>query len=306
MATRFCLIRHGVTDWNYEGRAQGRTDIPLNAEGRRQAAAVAARVATEAWDAIYSSPLSRAAETARIVAAETGHEVQTDPRLMERYMGPAEGTTYYERQLRWPGLRLSEIPGVETSAEMAARGLEALREIAARHPGGRVICVAHGGLIRSVLDAVSPPEGEQPPRRSPIRNTGIARLIFDDGRFLAEGEPDHRHILEDGVEFSGEKGRINGRALETLGEILDWDLPADSLSTIVTSATAIEAAWVEDELVAFVRAFTDGVLRGYIDIAAARPAHQHLIPRLVERMEARYPSVSFTHLTGPGYQVAGD
>lgn len=61
------LIRHGVTDWNYEYRAQGQVDIPLNDEGRRQAELLSKRMENEEWDYIYSSDLSRALETAEII-----------------------------------------------------------------------------------------------------------------------------------------------------------------------------------------------------------------------------------------------
>ena len=95
------LIRHGVTDWNQARRMQGQTDIPLNAEGERQAQALGERLKNEPlhWDAIYSSDLIRASTTAEYIRIALGlKEVRTNPLLRERKFGAAEGLTPEERQ----------------------------------------------------------------------------------------------------------------------------------------------------------------------------------------------------------------
>ena len=90
-----------MTDWNTERKTQGQSDIPLNEEGRQQARALALRLGTEQWDLIFSSDLSRAKETADIVAGTLGLSVQTDHRLREMHKGETEGTTLEERINRW-------------------------------------------------------------------------------------------------------------------------------------------------------------------------------------------------------------
>lgn len=99
------LIRHGVTDWNREDRVQGQSDIPLNSEGWQQAAILAERLVAEGVPvaAVYSSHLSRAAETARLVAAAFGLTVAVDPRLRERNSGVAEGLCRHEVEMRFGG-----------------------------------------------------------------------------------------------------------------------------------------------------------------------------------------------------------
>ena len=140
--TELLLVRHGETDWNAEGRLQGHTDRPLNEYGRRQARGLADELADEELDAIYSSDLARARETAEIVGERLGLPVVLDPDLREKSWGSWEGLTPAERQE-------IELVG-ESTEEHAARTLRALRRIAERHPGGRVLVVTHGGSLRRV------------------------------------------------------------------------------------------------------------------------------------------------------------
>ena len=151
-AIRIGLIRHGVTDWNQEGRVQGATDIALNEEGVRQAHLLARRLRGEPWQAIYSSDLSRAHRTAAILADALKLPVQgTDERLRERAFGEAEGTTIEERLARWGTAWREQIEGIETNEDVLRRGTAALESIASRHPGGRILIVTHGGWIVTVL-----------------------------------------------------------------------------------------------------------------------------------------------------------
>jgi broad specificity phosphatase PhoE len=140
--TVFLLVRHGETDWNAEGRLQGHTDTPLNDLGRRQARELAEELAGEAVDAVYSSDLSRAKETAEILAERSGLPVTLDPGLREKDWGTWEGLTSAERDR-------VELAG-ETTEAHRARVLASLRSIHARHPAGRVLVVTHGGSVRRV------------------------------------------------------------------------------------------------------------------------------------------------------------
>jgi len=100
--TRILAIRHGETAWNADGRVQGHRDIELNERGREQALALAAVLAGEAIDAVYSSDLQRARETAEAFALPAGLTVRTDAQLRERTFGRLEGFTFAEIEQRWP------------------------------------------------------------------------------------------------------------------------------------------------------------------------------------------------------------
>ena len=174
--SELCLIRHGETDWNLRGLTQGSTDIPLNELGREQARITGGFLASEAWDAIYASDLSRARETARIIGESIGlSEVTSDHRLRERSFGEAEGMDSSERKRRFPDW--DGIPGAELWEEVRRRGLAVLDMIAASHPGERVLLVSHGGVLISVLSHLS--GGAIVPGRPPLRNLSMSRLIFD-------------------------------------------------------------------------------------------------------------------------------
>jgi len=149
--TTFALIRHGQTDWNAALRIQGATDIPLNDVGRGQATESAAPLSAFEWDFVVSSPLSRAAETADLIAADLDLAVKHRiPGLIERNYGPAEGLQAGEEleALRFPG----GFHGAETESAVAERGIDALQQLAREHPGARIIVVSHGTLIRLSLE----------------------------------------------------------------------------------------------------------------------------------------------------------
>jgi probable phosphoglycerate mutase len=140
--TTLLLVRHGETDWNAAGRLQGHTDRPLSDYGREQARRLAEELTGEEFDAIYSSDLARARETAEIVGAELGLPVALDPDLREKDWG------------NWEGLTSTERLGVELAGESTEshqrRMLAAIGRIAAEHPYGRVLVVTHGGSMRRV------------------------------------------------------------------------------------------------------------------------------------------------------------
>ncbi|MEF2965836.1 histidine phosphatase family protein [Paenibacillus sp. M1] len=150
------LIRHGVTDWNYEYRLQGHADIPLNDEGRRQAELLSKRMKNEDWDLIYSSDLSRALETAETIGRIKHIEVKTDQRLREMNCGLIEGTTEQDRVNKW-GYGWSRLDlGVESNEEIMARGIECLTDISERHPNKKILIVSHGVLIGLTLKKLVP------------------------------------------------------------------------------------------------------------------------------------------------------
>jgi phosphoserine phosphatase len=154
--TTLLLARHGESDWNRAHRWQGHANRPLTERGRTQAADLAKRLGEIPLDAIYSSDLERAHETAEVVARGQGLQVTQLPALREVDVGSWSGLTREEAERRYPdGFRRWRAGGTgwddgESYGEMSTRVLRALDEIADRHDGGRVLIVTHGGPIRAI------------------------------------------------------------------------------------------------------------------------------------------------------------
>jgi 2,3-bisphosphoglycerate-dependent phosphoglycerate mutase len=147
------VLRHGETTWNAEKRWQGRADSPLSALGVAQARfAGEALGASDAFDVVVTSNLSRARTTGTLIAEALGVPLTIEADLAERDVGVWSGLTFDEIEAGWPGaLAAGEHPeGWEPDEEVADRAVDALRWIAKDNPGGRVLIISHGGLIRSV------------------------------------------------------------------------------------------------------------------------------------------------------------
>ncbi len=154
--TQLYLIRHGRTAWNHTDRLQGWADEPLDGVGRAQAAAVAGALRGVPFDALYTSPLRRARETADLIAQPHGLPVRLDDRLRERNVGEWAGLTLDEARARAPerfvgDWRQAGAPGGEPQAALAARVAAALADIVAAHPHGTVALVSHGGTLSALL-----------------------------------------------------------------------------------------------------------------------------------------------------------
>jgi probable phosphoglycerate mutase len=157
--TRIILVRHGETDWNAAGRIQGQSDTPLNAVGKIQAQRVAQRLSRERVQALYSSDLARALETATIIGQTLGLPVIASPQWRERRYGAWEGLTSAEIQARYPAQFAewrARAPGFappqgESRTELLTRALNALQSIVHRHTGEVVVVVTHGGLCYVLL-----------------------------------------------------------------------------------------------------------------------------------------------------------
>jgi uncharacterized phosphatase len=177
--TLLYLVRHGETDWNLQRRIQGSTDIPLNKTGRVQATRAGELLARREWDGIVASPLSRAFETASIIADEVGLPTPTTiDALVERRYGEAEGLDEGTLARRYP--TKTPVPGRESRGEVAARVVPALIALAESHPDQSLIVVTHGGVIRTVLAAVAP-ENESQHRGVLIANGSIHSFRHLDG-----------------------------------------------------------------------------------------------------------------------------
>ena len=153
-ATELLVVRHGQSEWNAIGRWQGHADPALSELGRRQAAVAAASIG--AIDGIISSDLLRAAETAAIISQQLGvGPVMTDERLRERDVGEWTGLTRIEINRRWPGWidDLRRPDGFEDVDSVLLRVLDAFAALREASPGGSLLVVTHGGVIRSLASS---------------------------------------------------------------------------------------------------------------------------------------------------------
>jgi probable phosphoglycerate mutase len=151
------MVRHGNTDWNALGKIQGQTDIPLNELGIKQANALAERLSHDEklWDAVISSDLQRARQTASVIAEKLDIPLlDGDSRLRERNFGEVEGLILQERIDRW-GENWREVAGgLESDEEVRARGLALIAEWQQRKPEVRLLVVSHGGFLAQMFDTL--------------------------------------------------------------------------------------------------------------------------------------------------------
>ena len=173
--TTLLLARHGETGWNREGRWQGWADPPLNATGQAQAHRLADELRAVAFDAVYSSDLRRAHETAVILAAPHAVPVLADAGLREIDIGSWSGLTRAEIADRFPDGRR---PDGETHEEHGARVREAVMRIARDHLGERILLVGHGGTIRAIHDVIS----DHP--YHPVPNCHVLEVHFRDDQLV--------------------------------------------------------------------------------------------------------------------------
>lgn len=185
--TTLILVRHGETDWNFQRRIQGTTDIPLNDTGREQARETGRRLAEQLSGeapVIVSSDLGRAAETADLIAGELGAVVTGRyVSLRERAYGQAEGVTFAEFQERWGGWHDAEVPEAEELPALRARAIAAVREVVADARGDRtpespvVIAVTHGALIRELIRHAT--NGELPAEGQRLANGATYTFLVE-------------------------------------------------------------------------------------------------------------------------------
>jgi broad specificity phosphatase PhoE len=187
--TTIFLARHGESDWNVEKRFQGHSDRPLTERGRKQARALADLVGAEKIDAVYTSPLSRARETAEIVAARAGLEAVALPELREVDTGSWSGLSRADVEARFPeGFARWRSGGSgwengESYDEMAERVIGALRKIAEDHPDGRVLVISHGGPIRAIHAAAEGLAIKDYRRLKPVEpNARLSAVAVENGR----------------------------------------------------------------------------------------------------------------------------
>ena len=210
--TRILAIRHGETAWNVDSRIQGQLDIPLNELGRRQAARLAHAVAGEGLQAVYTSDLQRAYETARAVGRGAGLPLRTDPGLRERGFGEFEGHTFKEIEARWPEQSLRwrrrdpeyGPAGGESLRQFYERCVATATRIAAAHPGEAIALVAHGGVMDCLYRAATRVD-LQAPRSWQLGNASINRLLYTPEGFTLVGWSDTSHLDHPALDESDDR-----------------------------------------------------------------------------------------------------
>jgi probable phosphoglycerate mutase len=200
-ATRIIAVRHGETAWNVDTRIQGHLDIPLNDTGLWQARQVARALADEPVNAIYASDLQRAHATGLAIAHATGAPLVPEPALRERSFGQLEGRTFAEIEAdlpaqarRWRQRDPYFAPeGGETLTALRERIEATTHRLAARHPGGLVVLVAHGGVL-DILYRLATGQELQAPRTWQITNAAINRLLWTPEGLTLVGWADTQHL----------------------------------------------------------------------------------------------------------------
>jgi len=153
------LVRHGQTDWNLEQRIQGHTDLPLNGTGMAQARDLGESLAGSSFDALFSSDLQRARQTAAALARRFHLSIHLDQRLRERSLGVWEGLTIPEIKQRYPEFEENRRrdplntapPGGESLLQLAERVTHAAGDITRQFPSGRVLVVSHGLALAALI-----------------------------------------------------------------------------------------------------------------------------------------------------------
>lgn len=172
------IVRHGQTDWNIAKKLQGREDIPLNTTGRQQALACAKALEGIPFETIYTSPLSRAAETAQIISVHGCHApVVIEQDLTEREFGEGSGLTYDELHAVYPEYPEVLPRGMESFDRLSERIHSAVLRCMENHHEKPVLLVSHGGSINALLYRIS--GGSCGTGITWLKNTCISRLSLN-------------------------------------------------------------------------------------------------------------------------------
>lgn len=201
------LVRHGETGWNREEVFRGRIDVELSQRGREQARLLSEALRAGPIEGVYSSPLCRAAETARPLADALGLDVVVDERLIDMSFGEWEGrpraeveradAARYRTWLAEPQMFCA--PGGESLAAVVARAWPTLGEIAARHRDGCGVVVSHRVVCKLLLCAALG-AGEAAFWRVRLDTASISRLHTSGDHWVVTSLNDTHHLAEIGEE----------------------------------------------------------------------------------------------------------
>ena len=205
------LIRHGETAWNAERRLQGHLDIPLNAEGVRQAAALGRVLRDEPLDAIIASDLQRAIQTAQAIAEPHGMAVMIDAGLRERGFGVLEGLLRTEMAAAFPeafaafqardldACYPSGVNVAETLREFSARVMQTLSQLVTTGQHKKIVLVTHGGILDCVYRVATGMDLSKP-RNFDILNASVNRLIWNGTDFQIKEWSNVTHLTAPGLD----------------------------------------------------------------------------------------------------------
>lgn len=203
--TRFCIVRHGETDWNRERRLQGHLDIPLNRQGEEQALrlATALQLRGQRFDSLHVSSLTRTRQTAAPLMDKLKLTAQFHDALKERHYGAFQGKTYDEARAAMPEAWRKhqdrdphyDMDGGETLQGFHQRIISHINRLAEAHPAQTVLVVAHGGVLEMIYrHATGTPL--QKPRDFPIPNAALNWLSVGPQGWVLEKWADESHLAE--------------------------------------------------------------------------------------------------------------
>lgn len=198
---KLCIVRHGETAWNAEGRVQGQLDIPLSATGEAQARAVARALAHERFDAVYSSDLLRVRQTAQPTVCLLGKEIVHSEKLRERHYGIFQGILYSEAKVRFAEdfVRFRtkdphyDFQTGESLLNFQKRVFSFIDDLVQRHPAQSVLVFTHGGVLE-VLYRHATGRGLATPRDFEIPNAALNRFEHRAGAWVVESWADLSHL----------------------------------------------------------------------------------------------------------------
>ena len=200
-ATRICMVRHGETAWNAEGRVQGQLDIPLNDVGRAQARATSEALAGQDFTAIYCSDLIRVRQTAEPAAKRLALPVAYDAALRERHYGMFETLTYVEVRQKFPVEYARfrdkdpdfDFQGGESLRDFNERSLKVVGDLIERHAGEQILVFTHGGVLEMVYRRAKA-VGLSSPRDFEIPNAGINWVEVKSGEWKVGAWAEVAHL----------------------------------------------------------------------------------------------------------------
>lgn len=183
------IVRHGETDWNCEGRLQGGTNTTLNQRGKKQATECRSYFEDLKCDAIYTSSLDRAKQTAYIMNEALQLPSYSLKEFAERTFGEAEGMIYEERVKAYPD---KKYPNQESIQDLKKRITSGLQMIQNQYPEGKVILVTHGAVIHTLFTMIGNTSVYS--QNDLISNGGVSMIYSEDGEWWLEKYNDIQHL----------------------------------------------------------------------------------------------------------------
>lgn len=190
--TKICIVRHGETEWNAIGRLQGRSDIPLNAKGIKQAEESGEYLKNSQWDVIITSPLQRAKKTAEIINTYIDVPLVVMDDFKEKSFGDAEGMTIEEIKMAFPDRNYTN---QESSDALIQRLMGGLEKIKHNFEDKNVLLVAHGAVINAILAHLS--DGELGYGKSRIDNACLNDIHFEENGWIIKAYNRIEHLSHD-------------------------------------------------------------------------------------------------------------